>query len=163
MRNHSVDTSFVAYSVVPPDVMRHCLDTQSKGGLVMKNLMLSLFFALFLFLIFGCGGSQQFVAIPPEINKDTVARETIEMTAEDFHFTPEVLRVKKGTLVTLKIKSIDGTHGFNLGAFGIDKRLDENVTNLIEFYAGQQGEYGFRCSHFCGLGHLGMTGKLIIE
>lgn len=129
----------------------------------MKNPMLSLFFVLFLFLMLGCGASQQFVAIPQEINRDAVARETIEMTAEDFHFTPEVLRVKKGTLVTLKIKSIDGTHGFNLGAFGIDERLDENETKLIEFYAGQEGEYGFRCSHFCGLGHLGMTGKLIIE
>jgi len=129
----------------------------------MKNLSLSLFFALFLFLMFGCAGSQQFVAIPPEINKDAVARETIEMTAERFHFTPEVLHVKKGTLVTLKIKSIDGTHGFNLGAFGIDERLDENETKVIEFYAGQEGTYGFRCSHFCGLGHLGMTGKLIIE
>lgn len=129
----------------------------------MKNPMLSLFFVLFLFLVLSCGGSQQFVAIPPEINRDAVSRETIEMTAEDFHFTSEILRVKKGTLVTIKIKSIDGTHGFNLGAFGIDERLDENVTKIIEFYAGKHGEYGFRCSHFCGLGHLGMTGKLIIE
>lgn len=129
----------------------------------MNNPMFSLFSMLFLLLLLGCGGSQQFVVIPPEIDRNAVARQTIEMTAENFHFTPEVLRVKKGALVTLKIKSIDGSHGFNLGAFGIDERLDENKTKLIEFYAGQEGEYGFRCSHFCGLGHLCMTGTVIIE
>ena len=118
---------------------------------------------LVLLSVIGCSASQQFVPIPPDVNRDAVERDTIEMTAEDFHFTPEVLHVKKGTLVTLKIKSIDGTHGFKLGAFGIDERLDENETKVIEFYAGQKGEYGFRCSHFCGLGHLGMTGTLIIE
>ena len=118
---------------------------------------------LVLLSVIGCSASQQFLPIPPDVNRDAVERDTIEMTAEDFHFTPEVLHVKKGTLVTLKIKSIDGTHGFKLGAFGIDERLDENETKVIEFYAGQKGEYGFRCSHFCGLGHLGMTGTLIIE
>jgi heme/copper-type cytochrome/quinol oxidase subunit 2 len=118
---------------------------------------------LVLLSVIGCSASQQFLPIPPDVNRDAVERDTIEMTAEDFHFTPEVLHVKEGTFVTLKIKSIDGTHGFNLGAFGIDERLDENETKVIEFYAGQKGEYGFRCSHFCGLGHLGMTGTLIIE
>ncbi len=47
--------------------------------------------------------------------------------------------------------------------FGIDETLDENVMKVVEFYAGEKGEYGIRCSHFCGIGHLGMTGKLIIE
>lgn len=122
----------------------------------------ALLFSL-LILLTGCGGSQQFAAVPPDLNRESAARATIEMTAEDFHFTPETLRVKAGTLVTLKITSIDGTHGFNLGAFGIDERLEENKTKSVEFYAGTKGEYGFRCSHFCGLGHLGMTGRLIVE
>ncbi len=85
------------------------------------------------------------------------------MTAEHFHFTPEDLHVKQGTLLTLKIKSIDGTHGFNLGDFGIDIRLEEGVTNTVEIYLPKKGEYGFRCSHFCGLGHLGMKGTLHVE
>lgn len=129
----------------------------------MKNLILlpSLIFCVILLL--GCGESQQFVAIPKDINRDTVPKDTIEVIAKDFEFIPDTIRVKTGTLVTLKLKSIEGTHGFNLGAFGIDERLDENVTKIVEFYAGQEGEFGIRCSHFCGIGHLGMTGKLIIE
>lgn len=118
---------------------------------------------ILLFLTINCGGSKQFVAVPPEINKDTVPQETIEVTAEKFHFTPEVIRVKKGTLVTLKITAIDGTHGFDLGAFGIDERLNEHETKVVEFYAAEKGEFGFHCSHFCGMGHMGMKGRLIIE
>lgn len=114
-------------------------------------------------LLAGCGASQQFAAIPPDIDRSKVLQETIEMTAEHFHFTPEVVRVKEGTLLTLKIKAIDGTHGFSLGAFGIDERIPENETKVVEIYAAKKGEYGFKCSHFCGLGHLGMTGKLIVE
>ena len=110
----------------------------------------------------GCGSAQQFTAIPPDLDRDSVPHQTIDMTAEDFHFTPEELHVAEGTLVTLRITA-DGTHGFSLGAFGIDERLEDGQTTVIEFYAGHKGEYGFRCSHFCGIGHLGMTGTLVIE
>ena len=116
-----------------------------------------------LLLFSACGSSKQFDAIPSDIDRQNVPKDTVEMTAESYKFTPEVIRVKSGTLVTLKIKAIDGTHGFQLSAFGIDERLDENELKVIEFYASNKGEYGFRCSHFCGLGHLGMTGKIIVE
>jgi heme/copper-type cytochrome/quinol oxidase subunit 2 len=111
----------------------------------------------------GCGTSQQFIAVPPDIDRENVPKQTIEMTAERFHFTPEELHVSVGTLVTLKITAIDGTHGFNLGAFGIDETLEEDQTEVIEFYASQKGEYGFKCSHFCGIGHLWMNGNVVIE
>jgi heme/copper-type cytochrome/quinol oxidase subunit 2 len=126
----------------------------------MRKRLLSL---LALLPLLGCGASQQFVAVPLEINRDAVAKQTIDVTAENFHFTPEVIHVKKGTLVTLRVRAIKGTHGFELGAFGIDETIEENQTKVIEVYAGKEGEYSFRCSHFCGLGHFGMTGRVIIE
>ncbi len=132
-------------------------------GILMTRTTRFLSILPYLLLLCGCSGSQQFTAIPPGLDRNAAARMTVEMTAEDFHFTPEVVRVKAGTLVTLKIKSIDGTHGFDLGAFGIDERLEEGKEKIVEFYAPRPGEYGFRCSHFCGLGHLGMTGKIIVE
>jgi heme/copper-type cytochrome/quinol oxidase subunit 2 len=116
-----------------------------------------------LLMLSACGTSQMFTAIPSGIDRDKVPHETIEMTAEHFHFTPEVVKVKQGTLVTINVKAIDGTHGFKLGAFGIDERIEEGETKTIEFYAETKGEYSFRCSHFCGIGHLGMTGKVVVE
>jgi cytochrome c oxidase subunit 2 len=114
-------------------------------------------------LLLACSASKQFDPIPIGLDTTKVPHETIEMTAEHFHFTPEDLHVKQGTLLTLKIKSIDGTHGFSLGDFGIDIRLEEGVTNTVEIYLPRKGDYGFRCSHFCGLGHLGMKGTLHVE
>jgi len=116
-----------------------------------------------LLFLSACGSSKQFDAIPSDIDRQNVPKDTVEMTAESYKFMPDVIRVKSGTLVALEIKAIDGTHGFQLNAFGIDERLDENETKTIDFYASKKGEYGFRCSHFCGLGHLGMTGKVIVE
>lgn len=114
-------------------------------------------------VVAGCGSSQQFVAVPPDLDRNSVPQKTVEMTAQHFHFTPEEVHVPQGTLVTLKITAVDGTHGFSLGAFGIDETIPEKETKTVTFYAGKKGEYGFHCSHFCGIGHLGMTGKLIVD
>ncbi len=114
-------------------------------------------------LLLGCGASQEFVAVPAGLDRSAVPHRTIEMQAKRYEFVPDTVRVKAGTLVTLRITALDGTHGFALGAFGIDERLDENQTRVVEFYASKPGEYGFRCSHFCGLGHLGMKGRVIVE
>ncbi|MGA7161765.1 MAG: cupredoxin domain-containing protein [Bacteroidota bacterium] len=124
---------------------------------------MKLIFISSLLFLSACGSSKLFDAIPPDLDVHNIAKVTVNVTAESYKFTPEVIRVNAGTLVTLKIKSIEGTHGFQLGAFGIDERLDENELKLIEFYASKKGEYRFRCSHLCGIGHLGMTGKVIVE
>jgi heme/copper-type cytochrome/quinol oxidase subunit 2 len=113
--------------------------------------------------VIGCGTTKLFDPLPPDLDRTVVPTQTIDMTAENFHFTPEEIRVKEGTLVTLRVRAIEGTHGFSLGAFGIDELLEENQTKVIEFYAAKKGEYTFRCSHFCGIGHFGMGGKIIIE
>ncbi len=118
---------------------------------------------LVLLLLSACGSSKQFDAVPSGIDVQNAPKDTLSMSAVSYTFTPEVVRVKAGTLVTLKITATGGIHGFELSAFGIDERLDENVPKLISFYVQTRGEYGFRCSHFCGLGHLGMSGKIIVE
>ena len=114
-------------------------------------------------VILGCGASQQFVALPPDLDRTAVHAQVIEMQAQHYEFIPEVVKVKVGTLVNLRITALDGIHGFALGAFGIDERIEEGETKTIEFYASKAGEYSFHCSHFCGLGHLGMNGKVIVE
>jgi heme/copper-type cytochrome/quinol oxidase subunit 2 len=119
--------------------------------------------AILVLLICGCGASQQFVAIPQNVDMEKAPKQSVDMTAERFRFTPEVVHVRQGTLVSLKIKAIEGTHGFRLGAFGIDETIEGNETKTVQFYASKPGEYGFQCSHFCGIGHLGMTGKVVVE
>jgi cytochrome c oxidase subunit 2 len=114
-------------------------------------------------MVLGCASSPRFVAVPRDLDRSKTPLQTIDVTAKDYSFTPDVIRVKSGTFLRLVLKSVEGTHGFRLGDFGIDERLDEGVEKVVEVYLPTPGEYGFRCSHFCGLGHFGMTGKIIVE
>lgn len=85
------------------------------------------------------------------------------ITAKRFSFDPEVVHVRAGTLLVVKVRSAQGTHGFRLADFGIDETVAEDEERTIEIYCSSPGEYSFRCSHFCGLGHFGMTGKIVVE
>jgi heme/copper-type cytochrome/quinol oxidase subunit 2 len=87
----------------------------------------------------------------------------IEVTAKQFEFSPNPIRVKLGENVRLKITSIDVTHGFSLPEFGINETLNPNETVSVEFQATKKGEFPFTCSVFCGSGHTGMKGTLIVE
>lgn len=132
-----------------------------RERLVFSTTFLALAFTLI--VLSGCGASQQFPALPPGVDLESVPKQSVDMTAERFRFVPDLIRVKEGTLVTINVRSIQGTHGFSLGAFGIDEEIGENETMTVKFFASKQGEYSFHCSHFCGIGHLGMNGKVIVE
>ena len=113
-------------------------------------------------ILAGCVGAK-FASVPEGLDRSKVTRQTVRVTARDFSFEPSIVRVKAGTLLRLEVKSMDGTHGFRLGDFGIDERLNENEEKAFEVYIPAQGEYSFRCSHFCGLGHFGMSGTIVAE
>jgi len=87
----------------------------------------------------------------------------IQMTAKKYEFSPSTIRVKKGDHVKLVITATDHEHGFKLEAFQIDRKLPKGEPVTIEFTADQTGTFPFVCSHFCGLGHKGMKGQLIVE
>jgi len=126
----------------------------------MKNIWTLAACAIF---ILGCGAGREFPAIPAGAALDQAPRDTIDMAAERYRFIPEEVRVKAGTLVIIRIKATDATHGFALPAYGIDERIEKDSVRTVQFYAGEKGEYDFHCSHFCGIGHFGMTGTVIVE
>lgn len=122
-----------------------------------------LFIPIILLALAGCAGSQTSPPLPEGLNLDSVPKQVVHMTAERYTFTPEEIHVKAGTLVTLEITAMDGTHGFALGDFGIDVSLPEKHPVTVQFYAPQKGEHDFSCSHICGIGHFGMNGKILVE
>jgi heme/copper-type cytochrome/quinol oxidase subunit 2 len=106
--------------------------------------------------------------------------QVVEVTAKKYDYSPDEIRVKKGTRVQLKIRATDRTHGFKIrlypegspekGEPGLrmadnqnNFKLEENQERTIEFVAERPGTYIFRCSVFCGMGHRGMSGKIIVE
>jgi cytochrome c oxidase subunit 2 len=94
------------------------------------------------------------------VNEDV--REIV-MTAQKYDFDPEVITVKQNEHVKLVITALDHDHGFKIDAFHIDQLLKKGEKTTIEFTADTTGTFPFQCSHFCGLGHKGMKGELIVE
>ena len=106
--------------------------------------------------------------------------QVVEMTAKKYEFSPSPVHVKKGMKVQLKIKSLDRAHGLKINIYpdGADTKgapgltfataqdcwkLEKDQVTTIEFVASQPGSYPFRCCTFCGFGHLGMKGQLIVD
>ena len=88
---------------------------------------------------------------------------TIQVKARKYRFDPAVITVKQGDRVKLVITAVDHDHGFSLAPFGVDQQLPKGVATPVEFTADKAGTFSFHCSHFCGIGHPRMKGKLVVE
>lgn len=106
--------------------------------------------------------------------------QVIAVTAKKYEYTPGEIHVKKGIRVQLKIRALDRTHGFKINLYpeGVGQsgmpglrfespqnswKLEKDQERVIEFVAERAGTYPFKCSNFCGFGHMGMKGKLVVE
>ena len=87
----------------------------------------------------------------------------ITMTAKKYEYDPATITVKQGEHVKLIITAIDHDHGFKIDALHIDQLLKKGESTTVEFTADAAGTFPFQCSHFCGLGHKGMKGELVVE
>jgi cytochrome c oxidase subunit 2 len=93
----------------------------------------------------------------------TAGVREIEVTAQKYDFDPEVISIKQNEHIRLVITAVDHDHGFKIDAFHIDQLLKKGERTTVEFTADTPGTFLFQCSHFCGLGHKGMKGKLVVE
>ncbi len=108
--------------------------------------------------------------------------QVIEVSAKKYEFTPAEIRVKKGAQVELKVTSTDRDHGIEISPYaeGAGKKgepglqfdpsvkkpefkLPKDQAVTIKFTAVQAGTYVFKCSVFCGMGHRGMKGQIVVE
>lgn len=107
--------------------------------------------------------AEQMISIGSAEEVTTAAVKEFEMTARQWEFTPSTIRVNEGDNVKLTINSIDVAHGFGLPDFGVNERLEPGKTVTVEFTADKKGTFAFACTVFCGTGHSGMRGTLIVE
>ena len=91
------------------------------------------------------------------------AVKEFRMTAKQFAFDPSIIEVNKGDKVRLIVTSTDVPHGIAIKEYGINQMLDVGKPATIEFTADKQGTFTAYCSVFCGAGHSGMKGKLIVR
>ena len=95
--------------------------------------------------------------------RQTVAVHEFHITSRKYEFGPSSLRVKKGEHLRLVITALDYDHGFRLDEYHLNKKIEMGKTIEVDFTADKAGTFPFRCSNFCGLGHGGMKGTLVVE
>jgi cytochrome c oxidase subunit II len=92
----------------------------------------------------------------------TVARaqapREIEITAQRFKFTPNVIPLKAGEPVVLLIRSLDFAHGFFVPDLKLRTDLMPGRVVRLALTPREPGELAFLCDNFCGDGHEGMDG-----
>ena len=106
--------------------------------------------------------SSQEESSPPEIEEVQETKE-FNIIAKQWDFSPSTITVNEGDKVILNVKSIDVTHGFAIPEFGVSEQLVPGNTVKIEFTADKKGTFSFFCNVFCGSGHGGMRGTLVVQ
>ena len=102
----------------------------------------------------------------------------ITVEAQQYGYTPAVIRVNKGDRITLRLKAKDVTHGFYLEGYDLDAKArpempsfwvrrpstgeEYRTTEEVHFVADHEGKFRYRCSTTCGYMHPFMQGELIV-
>lgn len=86
-----------------------------------------------------------------------------DMTVKQWEYEPSTIVVNEGDTVQLNITSLDVAHGFSLGVFGVNERIEPGSTVNIQFVADKKGTFTFSCNVFCGSGHGRLKGSLIVK
>jgi len=92
---------------------------------------------------------------------------TVEMTAIHSVFTPDHFEVREGDRVTFRLTNVetmrDRIHGFALPDHDLHVSLPPGGTRTITIDAGRTGVYWYYCTHFCGVLHPEMRGRMIVH
>ena len=93
----------------------------------------------------------------------TPAPRVIEISAKKFEFAPNVVTLKKGEPVTLRLTSTDRAHGLLVKAFHIDLDVEGGKTTEVTFTPAESGSFPAICDHYCGAGHGNMKMTFVVE
>jgi cytochrome c oxidase subunit 2 len=104
-------------------------------------------------------------AWPPQVKGGGTVEDvkTVDVVASRFKFEPATITVAQGDSIRLRLHSIDRTHGIAIKAFRVKALIPKTgETTTVEFVADQAGTFDFTCSEYCGTGHAGMKGRLVV-
>ena len=103
------------------------------------------------------------VACASSSNGAAPAGPPVKITAMQWAFDPPTVMLAKGTPVELELTSKDVHHRFYLPDFGIDVDVDPEMTTSVAFTPDREGTFAFRCEYYCGQGHEGMVGRVVVQ
>ena len=86
----------------------------------------------------------------------------VKVVAKRFVFTPATIKLAKGEPVVFELTTQDVFMGMNIPDFGIRSDIVPGKTMKLAFTPDKAGTFTFVCDVFCGDGHEGMSGTLVV-
>ena len=86
----------------------------------------------------------------------------VSMLAMKFDYLPDTVTVKQGKPVVLELSTLDRIHGFDAPGLGLHTDIPPGAPTILRFTPQKPGVYNLHCDNFCGDGHEGMTGRIIV-
>ena len=111
-----------------------------------------------LLLALAAAGAAGGLGMLPAWSQDRVVR----ITARRFTYSPSVVTLKKGEPVVLELTTQDVFMGMNIPDFGVRSDIVPGKTMKLAFTPDKAGTFTLLCDVFCGDGHEGMSGTLVV-
>jgi cytochrome c oxidase subunit 2 len=86
----------------------------------------------------------------------------IKVVARKWAFLPADIELRKGEPVTIEITAPEVVMGFNAPDFKVRADVIPGQVAKVRFTPDKAGTFTFLCDIFCGDGHEGMSGRLIV-
>ena len=90
------------------------------------------------------------------------APRRIPVVARKFVFIPNEITVKQGESVVLEFSAPEVAMGFFAPELGLRALIVPGEGAKVSFTADKPGRFDFLCDVFCGDGHEGMNGHLVV-
>ena len=83
--------------------------------------------------------------------------------AQTWSFLPNRITIPKGSTITFYVTSKDVQHGFIIAETNINMMIIPGQVSTLTATFDEAGEYHFVCNEYCGVGHHGMFGTILVE
>jgi len=101
--------------------------------------------------------------IDSPVRKIAPGEYDVYMIARQFRYEPNAITVPAGSTVTFYVTSVDVQHGLKIQDTNVNLQIVPGQVSRLTATFDEPGVYPFICHEFCGLGHAGMFGTLVVE
>ncbi len=90
------------------------------------------------------------------------SEKVVSVVARKFVFLPNRITVRRGEPLVIEFTAPEVTMGFSIPALKLRTDIVPGQVARLRFVPEQEGTFDFLCDIFCGDGHEGMSGQLIV-
>lgn len=87
----------------------------------------------------------------------------IEISAKRFEFAPNVVTLRVGEPVTIRLTALDRSHGLLVKPLGIDLDAGHGDPDEVTITPKAAGTFPAICDHYCGMGHGNMKMTFVVQ